>query len=452
MNPQPVVPGAQRLASGVSQRITCATTFGPEIFNTFFAPPLFAYGFDENFCVGVVAPISASRFNHFDFTSTSGWGLELHYDGKTAVEGHWTSPVIRVAPCQEAEWGLADYANFLRRSGLAAEPAREVPGWACRPIFCGWGQQTVWANEAENGVVPPVGSPVTPGGAGYASQAAYETILQLLEERDLPYGTFMIDAGWSACQTIPVPDEQLWPDMRGFIERLHRKGKRVFLWLATWNPSGLEEGLRMPHAPGLRDCCDPTNPIFRKRLVEAITYAVSPGGLDADGFKVDYTGDLPRGDYRPAGNLWGLELVHDYLKLIHDAMKRAKPDTILETHCANPQFADVTEMIRLNDIFSPSEDIRPMMEFRARMSQIALPNCLIDTDCDPFISREAWLDYMRLQPRLGIPSLYSITHASFCAEGSPPEAIPAGDWDEIRRIWTQYNMGRGAKLPDTNPI
>jgi len=34
LNPQPTLPGPQR--------VTCATTFGAETFNTFFAPPLYA--------------------------------------------------------------------------------------------------------------------------------------------------------------------------------------------------------------------------------------------------------------------------------------------------------------------------------------------------------------------------------------------------------------------------
>lgn len=437
-NPQPVMPGTQRLASSVSQRITCATTFGPELFNTFFAPPLFAYGFDDAFSAGVAAPINECRFNHFDFTSTSGWGLELNYDGKTTVDGRWVSPAIRVAVCTDAESGLRNYADYLRRTGIAPKPLQDVPAWAFRPMVCTWGQQTVWANKT-NGVTPSVGTPITPGAGGYASQEACEDIVRLLEERDLPYGTITIDMGWSRCLTIPVPDERKWPDMKGFIEKLHSKGKRVFLWLATWNPGGLDEALRMPHAKGLNDCCDPTNPVFREKLTAAVTYAVSPEGLNADGFKIDFTGDLPRGDYSPVRNLWGMQLMHDYLKLIHDAMKAAKADTVLETHCANPQFADVTEMIRLNDIFSPKEEIRASMEFRARMARIALPDLPIDTDNDPFISRAAWMDYMRFQPTLGLPSLYTLTHVSFTAPGAAAEAIHSDDWNEIRRIWEEYN-------------
>lgn len=443
-NPQPLEPGKQRLDSNLSQRITCSTTFGPEIFNTFFAPPMYAYVLDEAFTIGVASPVGDSRYNHFDYTATSGWGMELNFDGQTAVDGEWISPALRIAVCDEADSGLADYVDYLRRTGLAPAPAQDIPSWAFLPMVCGWGQQTAWANQSAQGAHLPIASPITSGAGGFASQAAYEEIVRLLEERDLPYGSLTIDMGWSSCLTLPSPNLQKWPDLKGFIERLHRKGKRVFLWLAAWNPGGLDKALCMPHNPGVQDCCDPANPIFRQQLAEAVAKCVSAEGLNADGFKLDFTGDTPRGAaYHPTGNLWGLDLLHDYVKLIHDSMKAAKADTVLETHCMNPQFADSTEMLRLNDIFCPREDVRPSMEFRSRMASIALPGYPIDTDNDPFISRAAWMDYMRAQPSLGLPSLYTLTHLSFRTEGAEAEAIPAKDWNEIRQIWNDYRSRKG---------
>ena len=85
------------------------------------------------------------------------------------------------------------------------------------------------------------------------------------------------------------------------------------------------------------------------------------------------------------------------------------------------------------------------MEFRSRMARIALPGYPIDTDNDPFISREAWMDYMRAQPSFGMPSLYTLTHLSFRAEGAEAEAIPVEDWSEIRRIWNDYRARQEAR-------
>jgi len=36
-------------------------------------------------------------------------------------------------------------------------------------------------------------------------------------------------------------------------------------------------------------------PEVRRQLADAVAHAVAPDGLNADGFKLDFTGDLPRG-------------------------------------------------------------------------------------------------------------------------------------------------------------
>jgi hypothetical protein len=440
MNPQPNGFFEQEVAATISQRITSATTFGPEQFNTFFAPPLYAYVLDDAWCLGICAPPGQNRYHHFDYTVADGWGVELHYDGRTQVEGAWSSPTLRIAPCAGAEAGLAEYVGHLRATGCAPRQGNRTPDWARRPMLCGWGQQTVWTQIHESGAMPPIGSPVTSGASGYASQKAYGDIVAQAEAAGLPFGVLTIDAGWSACATIPLPDARLWSDLKGFIASEHAKGRRVLLWLGTWNPGGLEEALRMPHAPGVQDACDPTHPEFRRRLVEAITHCIAPSGLDADGFKLDYTGDLVRGAaYQPAApGLWGMELMRDYVGLIHGAMRAAKADTVLETHCGNPYFADVSDYLRLNDIFTTDPDVRPMMDFRARMGRIANPFCALDTDNDPFISRDAWLEYMRHQPKIGVPSLYTLTHMSFPGADRKLEAVQAGDLAVVAQIWREY--------------
>lgn len=445
-NPQPDGYGEQELPAACAQRVTCATTFGPERFNTFFAPSLAAYVIDDAWCIGLVAQRGAAGFTHFDYQVGNGWGLVLHFDGQTEIDGEWTSPAIRIAPCHGVDDGLRELVSYLRAAGAAPAVGSPPPAWIRRPMLCTWGQQTAWTQLAESGSGLPLGSPVTPGAQGFASEEGCREIVRLAEAAGLPFGVLTIDAGWSACQCVPEPDCRLWSDLKGFIAEQHAKGRKVLLWLATWNVIGLPERWRMAHDMGLRDVADPTHPEFRQRLAAAIHACISPDGLDADGFKLDYTGDMPRGvGYRPAvPGRWGLDLIRDYVGLIHDAMKFVKSDAVLQTHCASPYLADLTECLRLNDIFSPRKDIVAMMAFRARMAAIANPEAAIDCDCDPFSDHAAWLEYVRHQPRIGVPSLYSLTHLGFPGPDGRLSRITAADLAEIAAIWHRYL----AQLPD----
>ena len=442
-NPQPNASEGQTLPCSCSQRISSATTFGPEIFNTFFAPPPYAYVLDNRWTIGLAASKGENNYNHFDYRVGAGWGIVLSYDGMTRVNGEWKSPCLRIAACDSWEHGISEYLDFLREKEFAPLPKAVTPPWAWRPVVCGWGQQTACATLASKGETLPWASPVLTGAMDYATQDFYEEFVRNLEKADLPYGILVIDAGWSPCFSLPHEDRKRWPDLRGFISRMHARDKRVLLWLATWNPKGLPVKFLMPHADGLKDCVDPSNPEFCSELGKSIHLLISPSGLDADGFKLDFTGDLPRGrGYEPSGNSWGLEMMLDYVTLIHREMKAAKGDTVLETHCANPLFANVTEMLRLNDIFSIDEDICPMMEYRATLARLVNPLWPIDTDNDPFVSKKAWMKYMRKQVQIGVPSLYTLTHLSHALDGRSPEKITNQDIAEVRKIWRMYLLGR----------
>jgi hypothetical protein len=74
----------------------------------------------------------------------------------------------------------------------------------------------------------------------------------------------------------------------------------------------------------------------------------------------------------------------------------------------------------------------PEMRFRAEMAGIALPGCPIDTDGWPMPSLEAWREYVREQPRLGVPSLYYATHLD-----TTGAAFTSADYALLRREWSR---------------
>ena len=56
-------------------------------------------------------------------------------------------------------------------------------------------------------------------------------------------------------------------------------------------------------------------------------------------------------------------------------------------------------------------------------------------------NKAAWRDYMRLQPDLGLPSLYFVTHID--ATG---EALDAEDYRLIRETWARYRNGSNSTM------
>jgi hypothetical protein len=94
---------------------------------------------------------------------------------------------------------------------------------------------------------------------------------------------------------------------------------------------------------------DPGNAEYRAVLVDDITRLLSPSGYDMDGFFLDFTARQPPRKGSAAGHGTGIELLHDYVALVHGAAKVAKPDAMIMTRCAHPYFAGVTDVLRLND-------------------------------------------------------------------------------------------------------
>jgi hypothetical protein len=438
-NPQPEARTGPWYDAAESVPITVATTFGPDRFDTFFSPGIWCYVLDLGpgkgfLSCGLLAEMGTQHFHTFEYRGGTQFGFALHYDGMTQVDGEFMAPRLRLAHAESADAALEEYVGHLRATGLVPSPTHEIPAWWHRPVFCGWGSQVAWGRLAENKKLSLFDQGAIDTSAGsFASQKAYEKMVELLEKHRLPYGTLIIDMGWSTSISLPEIDHAKWPDLPGFIRREHEKGKKVLLWLGCWSPKDMPEDCVMDADSGLKRVIDPTKTAFRERLQAAITRVIGPE-IDADGFKIDFTGDTPRGaGYRPSRPLWGMELLHDYIRLIHDAMKAAKPDALLETHCANPSFGAITGVLRLNDLFFDQLDVTGPMAFRARMARMACPEWLIDTDGDPFSSADSWRQYQLFQPQIGIPSLYDLTHTSGATEPIPEEWLA-----EVAASWNAY--------------
>lgn len=238
------------------------------------------------------------------------------------------------------------------------------------------------------------------------------------------------------------PNPHKWEDMRGFIDNQHRLGRHVLLWYTPVVTQGLPDSACLM-LEGRPVASDPTSPVYQAILKEQIRLMLSDeaDALNADGFKIDFTQNTPseegvfkdyinsfwglinennakhlyphRADrqelirvYDPT--VWGVELLRRYIGNLYADMKAVKPDSMLITHTPNPYFADVVDVLRLNDLDGESDNVLDIMTARAQIAQIGCKHWLIDTDNDLMINNSRWRDYITLQPKLGIPDTYYI--------------------------------------------
>jgi len=385
-----------------------------------------------------------------------GFRLRLDYEGRTAVSGAWRSPDIVLRPAGSPAAAIADHRDDLVARGWASagpRPAEHRADWHAEPIFCGWGAQCARAVRLAlaglGELTVPEGFLLPPGAeaaAEFSRQDLYDGWLERLAEHGVDPGTIVVDDRWQAEYGTNTVDTEKWPDLAGWIRGQHARGRRVLLWLKAWDPGGLNPALCIRDRAGAPVAADPGSDAYLELLAARVHELLSPDGLDADGFKVDFTQRAPSGrTLVPAdgsgadgGGVWGIAALHRMLGTIHDAAKRAKPDALVVTHAVHPSFGDVADMIRLNDVlrFDTAGDRVPVEEqlaFRHAVAHAALPDHPVDTDQWPMPDRGGWLAYARAQGRLGVPALYYVDSID-----NSNEPVEDADLDEIADLWAGY--------------
>lgn len=419
--PEPNVDERVRFAPAESAAIDLVGVPLPGRDGWFFTPPPFCFAFEHAagwLGLGVEADAGAQQFTEYRYHGTRGaFHLSLSFEGQTGVEGSCTLPAIGLDFAETPYAALAAHCVIARARLGHPSPAPQAPWWRA-PIFCGWGAQGYLAS-LDKGRQPD-----------YARQEHYERFMATLDRHDLDPGIIVIDDKWQASYGSNEADPAKWPDLPGFIAGQHRRGRHVLLWLKLWDPEGLPAAECVRNAAGLPIAADPTSPAYEWRLRDAVRRMLGPEGYDADGFKIDFSARAPSGPgLRRHGPEWGLELMRRILGIIYDEAKRAKPDALVMSHTPHPYLADVTDVVRLNDVNVHSE-IVTAMSHRAKVARLACPEALIDTDNWPVKNRASWRSYLRAQAALGIPSLYYVDHID-----STGEPLKEEDYALIREIW-----------------
>jgi len=360
------------------------------------------------------------------------FSLRIDYEGHERVSGTWSSPrVILIPDSADPYVGLERHRRALETRGLVPSmDAYEPVPWWHEPIFCGWGAQVQDALRC--------------GGSASQSctQLDYDRYLRSLAEHRVIPGTIVIDDGWQGAYGRGEVDRSRWPDLRGWIAERHSAGQHVLLWWKAWDPQGLPPEWCVSDTTGRTVAVDPTSAGYVEQLHADLELMLGADGYDADGVKVDFTASTPSGPALQAqGALWGVELLHRLLAVIHAGARSVKPGALVITHAPNPYFAGVQGMTRLNDFLrlsriEPGTDIVRQLRHRYRIVKASLPGMLIDTDDWQVPDRASWRAYQAVKAELGVPSLYHATHV-----GLASEPLEERDYSAIRRSWAVTRTG-----------
>jgi hypothetical protein len=376
----------------------------------------------------VVAPIAEQNFTSYHYRPvTGGFSLQLDYEGHTVVDGTFTTPLLVVQLGGEsAEDVLVRHRALLDAAGVVPSRAAERPAWWSGTIFCGWGAQCALGVRTEQ---PP--QPL-------ATQANYDKFLGTLAAQGIVPETVVIDDKWQTAYATCRPDPAKWPDLKGWIAERHAAGQWVLLWWKAWDDEGATPDASITDAEGQPVGLDAESPACVALITEAVTAMLSPDGLDADGFKIDFTARTPSGSsLRHSGSRWGAALLHEQLRLVYDTAKQVKPDALVVTHTPNPAFLDVTDMIRLNDVLHDHSAepgyVARHMTYRAGMVRSVLPELGVDTDGWMMPNHAEWRGYLRIQDSLGVPALYYV-------DGTDTDRYDFGpdDYDAVNDTWSRY--------------
>lgn len=420
MNPEPTCEERRWLPQGERTLIDLMGVPIPGRDHWFFTPPPFCFilrNGEAHYTLGVTAQPGHHTFTEYEYLGGSGGGLRLRYDGHQQASGRYELPTVHLLTGSDPYALLGEFSAIERTQ----DTAKERPTWWNSPIFCGWGAQCAMTGEYKQ-----------PAPA-LARQDFYERFTASLDEKRIDPGIVVIDDKWQLRYGQNDVDTEKWPDMRAFIRAMHDKGRKVLLWLKAWDPEGVPAELCIRDFAGNALAIDPTNPAYLSLFEGALHSMLSPEGLDADGFKIDFTARIPSGPHLTLHDesIWGLELMRAYLAMVYDGAKAIKPDALIMCHCPHPYLQDKCDMIRLNDV-NTARPVNEQMTHRALVARAAMPDCLIDTDNWPMPTKAAWLDYVRIQPELGIPSLYYLWHMD-----NSDEVITDEDLDIVREAWAR---------------
>ena len=418
----------------------------------FFAPYPLCYVFNMEDCdamlgVSLIAKSGEYNFNNFFYNFENKFiSFNIDYANYTNIKSEYKLPDIVFFKGSDRFDILKKYSDFHYQNRYIEKTQHTYPDWWKKAFLCGWGDQWIIASNsvgkndaawdaeaiaenanAENNIVNTFDKAIS-----ISDETTYRNILKKAEEKNIEYGTLIIDCKWQKAFGSMEVDTKKWPDMRAFIDEMHEKGKKVLLWFNFWSTEGIpfDECITKNNKALY---IDPTNPKYIKRMDNIMQYLLSDknGCCNADGFKIDFV-------YFPKEkeleihkkDVYGIELIKKRAEIIYKAAKKAKKDALISSQHVLPYFDDCMDMMRIGDYFSESNRAKENLYTRVGMLNATLPNILADTDSPSGANRHDSLVYFRHSVKLGIPSIYGIDIYD--------RLFDDHDWAEVSKLYKAY--------------
>ncbi|HEY3416696.1 MAG TPA: TIM-barrel domain-containing protein, partial [Armatimonadota bacterium] len=311
-----------------------------------FTPPPFCYAFhladDTWMTAALEAGVGDMPFQRFCTVPDAAGRLSfaVEYGSEPPLgESFCSPPLVWRFNAVDPHTALRQHAEGMRADAVLASLTRTPADWWHGVMVCGWHWQTQEAKRLGT------------NWGGACRQDVYAEMVSALEAHDIDFDILTIDMFWGKEHGIWRADIDRWPDLRGFIDRQHAKGRRVLLWICT-NVQGLPDDEL--YRVGERRLLDPLNLRWIARMQESCRHMFSPepGCLHADGLKFDFTEAMPpAGEPHCTRELHGLDYLHALFTTVYNAAKTVREDVLMDFQVAHPAFAPVYDMTRLNDYF-----------------------------------------------------------------------------------------------------
>ncbi len=311
------------------------------------------------------------------------------------------------------EWAaISDFRELLIKFGKYTPEKKkysELPDWWKKPMVCIYGDQLI--DEC-------VGQKI--------DESWVEGIVKCAEEdwemRDF---NLVIDDSWQLSHSMtPVVDEKRFPNLPGFIERMHSRGHRVLLWMTPLMDK-LTNGFKTKSEKlGVVTDYECPNPYYkdfpgtyfldytadnaRQFVKETAEYLFGKGegGLGADGVKLDFLSNhrdpaLPESSYAHPERGIGMREMYLFYEMFYEEAKRVNPEVIIDATVGDPRFEKFVDFNRMHDTHSGNIE----KDLRVRVSTLACPDLTVDSD--GALMFKAWLKPHYIDAAVyGIPANY----------------------------------------------